>query len=57
MKEENDFLSTFFNYGLVVKGDFKDITLLKEFISKEGYNLKVIYQKVSTNPLKIVEEK
>jgi len=57
MKEENDFLTTYLNIGLVCKGTLEDINKLKRLISEEVYDMKVIYQKISTNPLKIVEEK
>ena len=56
MTNEDDFLSTRFNFALVVKGDIEDINNLKKHISEELYDLKVIYQRISTNPLRIEEE-
>jgi hypothetical protein len=54
---EDDFLSNYFTFALVVRGELNEINKLKEYISKELYNLKVKYQKISTNPLTIVEGK
>ena len=54
---EDDFLSNYFNFGIVLRGSVEDISKLKEFISNEGYNMKVIYQRISTNNLIIREEK
>ena len=57
MKEEDDFLSNYFNFGLVVKGELDDINKLKKYISKELYNLKIVYQRISTNPIRVEEDK
>ena len=57
MKNEDDFLANYFNFGLVVKGDLKDINKLKKHIVEELYNMKIIYQTISTNPLKVEEDK
>ena len=54
--EEDDFLQNYFTYGIVLRGDFKEIQKLKKTISKHFYNLEVKYQKISTNPLYIKED-
>lgn len=58
MNEPNDVFPelqhTFFNYALVVRGDLKKLTRLKEIALEEG--LIVRYERMSTEYLRIVQE-
>jgi len=55
--EDDEFLQTYFSYGLILKGDYEDIKKLKKFIIDELHNSKVIFSKMDLKDLYISESK
>lgn len=51
----NDFLNTYINYGIVVRGTLEEITKIKEHLASIP-DVKLVYQKLSINNLLIQEK-
>lgn len=54
-QEHNDFLKSNFCFGLVTISDVATIEKIKKYVAKQP-NVKIIYQRLSTNKLWIVEK-
>lgn len=50
---DDEFLKSLFFYAVVVRSDYATIQELKEYLSKQGIDVK--FQKLSTNYLKIMD--
>ena len=55
--DENNiyFLTTIVSYGIVFRASLDDIQSLKEVLVKKYPGIKIVYQKVSADKLRIVE--
>jgi hypothetical protein len=51
--DEDSFIETWVNYGLIVRLPFKDISILKEFCKEKG--IRVIFDKASLSHIIIKE--
>jgi hypothetical protein len=60
MKElrNDDFLATYFNYGIVVRGRVKDLGNFKELVSKSLYatGVQAIFQITDPRKLRVIPE-
>ncbi len=50
---DEDFLKSLFFFAVVIRSDYPTIQELKEYLAKQGLDVK--FQKLSTNYLRIVE--
>ena len=58
MKDEDEFLRTELNYGLLVRGELNQIQRFKERIAEElsdSDDIRIVYQKLSASRLTIKE--
>ena len=55
-EDELSFLNTIFSYGLVIRASVDDIQALKKAIIKNYPDVKIIYQRISVDKLKIIVE-
>jgi len=50
------FLSTIVSYGLVIRASVDDIQSLKQLIIKNYPDVRIVYQRISADKLKIIVE-
>lgn len=54
--DDISFLSTIVSYGLVIRASVDDIQALKQVIIKNYPDVKIVYQRISADKLKIIVE-